>query len=204
MSRKQSSKQTHQTLSFDLGRQRKTHCGQAFSPGAKKFEAWIARVTKKFQSGIEDTKARGRVPNLRNQAVAAGYRDSGNEELVFRGACLMTSSEGVQGSQLSASRKKEVWQEFLSGLLDEDLLDECRLMRSSFKFSDLAFMRNAASCSMEPSPDPINLNTLDAAEKRKLEAEREKRETERREKLTDTPGRVDHLEGEAESRTGHV
>jgi hypothetical protein len=83
-------------------------------------------------------------------------------------------------------------------------MDECRLMRSSFKFGDLAFMRAEASCSLEPSPDPINLNTLDAAEKRKLEAEREKRETERREKLTHTPGRVDHLEGEAESRTGHV
>ena len=109
------------------------------TPSEEKFVTWLRRVGGRFQAKVEETLAKGKIPNLRN--YASQYRDT-EPELVWRMACVWESGRTEMFRSHSTARFQELEQMFLRGALDRDLIDEVRVLDPSFQFLELRFMRD--------------------------------------------------------------
>ena len=100
-----------------------------------KSDAWLARIDGKFVNLVSDMTAKGKKPNLQNQA--AQYRDTGHEEMVWMMSCVKVWVWSTTAKNNTAVRMKELEVCWHRGALDDSLRDHVVLMKPGFKASDL-------------------------------------------------------------------
>ena len=109
------------------------------TPTEDKYVAWLRRVGGRFQAKVEETLAKGKMPNLRN--FASQYRDA-EPELVWRTVCMWMSGRPDVMRLSSRARFTDLEHMFFRGVLDKDLFDKARVTDPTFNFLDLRFMRD--------------------------------------------------------------
>ena len=103
----------------------------------EKADAWLARCDGRFKYKVTEHIAKGKKPNLANQAK--DFRDTGNEPVVWVMACLKVWAWPEAAKVNSAQRLKELEEAWQRGALDETLRVHVINKRKDFKASDLSW-----------------------------------------------------------------
>ena len=102
-----------------------------------KADAWLARCDGRFNYKVKEQIAKGKKPNLANQAK--DFRDTGIEPVVWVMACLKVWAWPEAAKVNSAQRLKDLEEAWQRGALDETLRVHVINKRKDFKASDLSW-----------------------------------------------------------------
>jgi hypothetical protein len=138
-----------------------------------KSDAWLARIDGRFNNLVTEMTAKGKKPNLQNQA--AQYRDTGHEDMVWMMSCVKVWAWALAAQNNTAERMKELEACWRRGALDDSLRDHVVLMKATFKASDLpwvsaVFEGIGAFSSSSVDPHGQNQEELSHVQKESLHA----------------------------------
>ena len=107
----------------------------------EKGDAWLRRTDGGFNFRVEECIAKGKKPNLLNQA--SQYRDS-EFDMVWKVACVKVWVWPEATKNNSEARMKELESAWRRGALDDSIRPHCLALRKNFKASDVSWV--AAPC----------------------------------------------------------
>ena len=104
----------------------------------EKGDAWLTRVDGKFNFMVQEVIAKGKKPNLLNQA--SQYRDTGLEHMVWVMACVKVWAWPEATKHNSKQRLDDLEQAWRRGALDDTLKTHVISKRKDFKASDIPWV----------------------------------------------------------------
>ena len=108
-----------------------------FEFGTWKADAWLARTDGKFNFRVEESIAKGKKPNLLNQA--GEYRDK-DPEMAWKMSCLKVWAWPEAVKNNSRARLQELESAWRRGALDDTLWPACMAMKKNFVASDIPWV----------------------------------------------------------------
>ena len=136
----------------------------------EKADAWLARTDGRFNYKVKEQIAKGKKPNLVNQAK--DFRDTGNEHSVWVMACLKVWAWPEASKVNSAHRLKDLEEAWQRGALDETLRIHVINKRKDFKASDLSWAGSGSQDVSESSGALCDVDPLGQQQQELTEAQR--------------------------------
>ena len=108
-----------------------------FQWSKEKADAWLQRLDGEFNFKVNEQMAKGKKPNLLNQA--AQYRDT-DPDVVWKISCVKVWAWAEAQKHNSEQRMKDLELAWRRGALDDTMRPHVQAMKKDFKASDIAWV----------------------------------------------------------------